>query len=282
MINILDDNLTMKSILHAEEAFLNDYLESQQNINNSLHINIRQLVNSQVINNIEQSEKFCNDLFNINKMLNRSNANISSIEQLINSFNLITLEDTNYKSKIENYNNLYVKLFDKIVKNTNALENYLKNCPTSKKDVGNVVEEVSSENTLLISEIDDKVVLPYTLKELNEILSNNPDKYKTISDVINNIYTKPLKYYHNSSLSRFKEAFKLVKEREKGTFMQALDLAFELFSNYNLHPAVISACKNLNELDVYLSCLEYNELNDFHFFKTIFKMHPLAVKPESN
>ena len=57
-----------------------------------------------------------------------------------------------------------------------------------------------------------------------------------------------------------------------------MDLALELFSNYNLHPAVISACKTVNELDVYLSCLEYNELDDFHFFKTIFKISPTISK----
>lgn len=279
MITFLDNNLIMKSALQAEKYFLNDCLKSQQNIYKNIHIDIRQLANSQSIDNLEQSKKFCTDLSNISKMLNKSNSNLSLINQLINSFNSIDPQSPDCENQIENYNNLYAELFDTIVKNTSVLEKYLNN---GKNEENNIRDEISSENTLLISEIDDKVVLPYTLQDLNEILSNNPNEYETITDVIDKVYTKPLKYYHNSSLARFKEAFKLVKEREKGTFIQAVDLALELFSNYNLHPAIISACKNLNELDVYLSCLEYNELNDFHFFKTIFKMHPLSVKPENS
>ena len=279
MITFLDNNLIMRSALHAEKYFLDDCLKAEQEINDNIYIGIKQLVNSKEISNLEQSKNFCTDLSNISKMLNKSNTNLSFINQLISSFNSIELQSSDCENQIGDYNNLYTKYFDTIAKNTSALEKYLN---SKKEEEKSVEEEVASENTLLISEIDDKVVLPYTSQELNELLSNNPDKYKTVSDVIDKVYTKPLKYYRNSSLSRFKEAFKLVKEREKGTFIQAVDLALELFSNYSLHPAVISACKNLNELDVYLSCLEYNELNDFHFFKTIFKMHPLSVKPENN
>lgn len=282
MINLLGDNLKLKTLLGKEKSFLCNYLQSQQRINNTLHVNIRNLVNSQVVSNLKQSEKFCADLSRENKMLRKSNANIDSMTKLINILDSVDLENTDYKTRIENYNNLYAKLFDNIVKNTIILEKHLEDYKNSKEDLDNIVENVSLENTLLISEIDDKVVLPYTLKELNEKLSKNPGEYKTISDVIDKVYTKPLKYYRNSSIARFKEAFKLIREREKGSFLQALDLAFELFSNYNLHPAIISACKNLNELDVYLSCLEYNELNDFHFFKTIFKIPPLPVKTAKN
>lgn len=278
MINLLEDNLDMKNALQEEKSFLSDYLKSQQRINNSLHVNIRQLVDSQVISDLKQSEKFCTDLSNMTKMLKKSNTNISSVKKLINSFNLIVPESADCKKQIENFNDLYIKLFDKIIKTTTLLEKYLDGFNNPKTNIENTIEESTTENTLLISEVDGKVVLPYTLGELNEILANNPNEYETISDVIDKVYTKPLKYYRNSSIARFKEAFKLIKERENGTFGQALDLAFELLSNYNLHPAIISACKNLNELDVYLSCLEYNELKDFHFFKTIFKMNPLPVK----
>ena len=65
---------------------------------------------------------------------------------------------------------------------------------------------------------------------------------------------------------------------DKGTLLQAVDLATELFFNYNLHPAIITACKNSNELDVYLSCLEYNELEDFTSFKIVFQGLPAVSK----
>lgn len=138
------------------------------------------------------------------------------------------------------------------------------------------------ENTLVVSEKNDKVILPYTLEELDEKLKSEANKYKNIDEIIDKEYTRPLQYYKNSALARFKEAFKLVKERSHGSFKHAIDLAFELAFCYNLHPAVISACKNVDELDVYLSCLEYDELEDFKFFKIIFDVLPKLSKKDKS
>ena len=134
------------------------------------------------------------------------------------------------------------------------------------------------ENTLIISEKNGNVILPYTMEELNSALKKNPYKYENIEDVIQKKYTKPIKYYKNSSIARFKETFKLVREREKGSLKHAWDLALEAFFNYDLHPAIISACKSIDELDIYLSCLEYDELEDFRFFKIIFDVLPTLSK----
>lgn len=76
-------------------------------------------------------------------------------------------------------------------------------------------------------------------------------------------------------MARFREAYKLAKDKENMSFKGALDLAFECFFNSALHPAIISSCDNLNQLDVYLSCLEYDELEDFYFFDIIYKIPPL-------
>ena len=46
----------------------------------------------------------------------------------------------------------------------------------------------------------------------------------------------------------------------------------------NLHPAIISACKTLEELDIYLDCLEDNELEKFSCFKIIYKSLPTLHK----
>lgn len=134
------------------------------------------------------------------------------------------------------------------------------------------------ENTLLISEEDKKVFLPYEKKEIFSILENPNFSFKNEQEIIEKLYTVPSSNYKSFSLSRFKEAYKLVREKEKGSIAKALDLGLELFSNYNLHPAIITACKNMHELDIYLSCLEYNELEDFKYFKTEFKSPPLNTK----
>ena len=50
----------------------------------------------------------------------------------------------------------------------------------------------------------------------------------------------------------------------------------ELFINYNLHPAIITACNSLNELDIYLACLEDDTLEDFKFFSIKYEIAPIA------
>lgn len=279
MISNLQDITELATALQTEKVFLSNYLNSQKRTNAQLYVFLKNFVKSNVVSNLPQSQKACNDLSNIVDFLKKSNSNIECVEILLDKINLIDVNLPNYQELIDDYNSLYLTSFDDVVKRSTELDYFLSEF-TKRND--NSVEQTSSdvteENTLVISEIDNKVILPFTMEELNQILENNPEKYSTIKDVIDRVYTKPLKYYHYSSIMRFKEAFKLVRKREHGSFTQALDLAFELFSNYNLHPAVITACKTLDELDIYLSCLEYNELNDFHFFKTIFRMHPLPIK----
>ena len=193
--------------------------------------------------------------------------------------NDVDLHAPEYMSQIKNYNLLYTNLFDSIAKKSTKIEEVLSTYQNDKPFENiNEFNSDTEENVLLISESEKKVVLPYTLDNIKKILADNQDFYDTVQDVIDKKYTRPLSYYKHSSLARFREAFRLVKFREGGSFFKAMDLAMELFSNYHLHPAVISACKNLNELDVYLSCLEYNELDDFHFFKTIFKINPTNIK----
>ena len=193
--------------------------------------------------------------------------------------NDVDLHAPEYMSQIKNYNLLYTNLFDSIAKKSTKIEEVLSTYQNVKPFENiNEFNSDTEENVLLISESEKKVVLPYTLDNIKKILADNQDFYDTVQDVIDKKYTRPLSYYKHSSLARFREAFRLVKFREGGSFFKAMDLAMELFSNYHLHPAVISACKNLNELDVYLSCLEYNELDDFHFFKTIFKINPTNIK----
>lgn len=138
--------------------------------------------------------------------------------------------------------------------------------------------ETLVENTLIISETNKTVTLPYKISELKNLLRNNSEKYNSLSDIILDKYTIPISEYRFSALSRFKEAYRLVINKEHGSKRQALNLAFELFSNYNLHPAIITACKNLNELDIYLSCLEFNELEDFRFFKIVYDVLPVVSK----
>ena len=47
---------------------------------------------------------------------------------------------------------------------------------------------------------------------------------------------------------------------------------------YELNPIIICACRNLDELDIYLDCLEENELYDFKCFDINFEIMPKISK----
>ena len=202
---------------------------------------------------------------------------------------LHSLENAKEEKKLEDivsdYNNTYTLSINKIFSSNLEIKNFIKKLIATNKSNGIVLNNVRTvnttnsylEKTLIISEISKVVILPYTLHELNEKLENSSD-YKNIDEIINKEYTLPLVYYKHSAISRFKEAMDLALHKEKLSYLKALSLALEMLTNYNLHPAIITACKNMDELDVYLSCLEDNQLDDFQLFDIKYEMLPKVVK----
>ena len=136
------------------------------------------------------------------------------------------------------------------------------------------ISDIKDNNVLLISETQNKVFLPFKVSDLELKLKENPKKYNSIQDLIDAEYVFSLSKYKNSSVARFKEAYSLMKNRENASFSKCLDLALELAFKYNLNPAVISACKNLDELDIYLDCLDDLALDDFKIFDIKYEVPP--------
>ena len=126
-------------------------------------------------------------------------------------------------------------------------------------------------NVLIISEKKQKAYLPYKYKEVEKIYKNSNNEYNSIIEVIQDLYVLPLKKFKNSLIARFREAFNLIVHKENGSFIRALDLALELMFKYNLNPIIIAACRYLDELDMYLDCLDENELFDFKCFQIRFE-----------
>lgn len=144
-------------------------------------------------------------------------------------------------------------------------------------DEEKVIENNLEDNhTLVISEEDGKVYLPYTKDEIKKDVSQN--KGTKISEIIENKYILPLDKYKNSIRARFREGYNLMYHREGKSKRSAIMLGIELMFETNLHPAIISACKNLEELDIYLDCLDDNELEKFSCFKIIYKSLPTLRK----
>ena len=144
-------------------------------------------------------------------------------------------------------------------------------------DEEKVIENNLEDNhTLVISEEDGKVFLPYTKEDIKrEAEQKNNLK---INEIIEEQYTLPLDKYKNSIKARFREGYNLMYKREGKSKISAILLGIELMFETNLHPAIIAACKTLEELDIYLDCLEDNELEKFSCFKIIYKSMPTIGK----
>ena len=127
------------------------------------------------------------------------------------------------------------------------------------------------ENTLIISEISKTVFLPYRKSDLDNLEDKSIDK----NDFIKKNYIVPIEKYNSPVLSRFREAFKLMRNIEKKSIIEAIDLGIELSLNSKLHPAIISACRNLYELDIYLDYLDNNQTDKFNCFSIKFEIAPL-------
>ena len=118
--------------------------------------------------------------------------------------------------------------------------------------------------------------MPYTKEDIKREAAKN--KGTRITDIIENKYVLPINQYKNSIKARFREGYNLMYKKEGKSRRSAILLGIELMFETNLHPAIISACKNLEELDIYLDCLDDNELEKFSCFKIIYKSLPKLRK----
>jgi len=275
--------------------------------------NLQDIDNTDIIfstlEDIREAFKVVN--FNIDK-LNQLKVEIKKIQVQLD----LTLNDDIF-STIDNLNINYQRQEKMITENNNLITNFLKkyinfcdfNLPNSTSLVQNndvnywkVVEDehkdekttkkitketqehngtpiktLTDNNTLLISEKENTVFLPYLISDVKNIFEKNKNKYTDLQDVIAKNYIFPLSKFKNPVLSRFKEAFALMKNKEKASMVQCLDLALELAFISLLNPAIISACKNLDELDIYLDCLDNNELDKFTIFEIIYEIAPSKI-----
>lgn len=150
--------------------------------------------------------------------------------------------------------------------------------PISQNNIEIEVDNAFIDNTLVVSEITGNVTLPYSIDQLEVQYKENEHKYSSLSDLVRKKYTLPISRFKNPFSSRFREAYRLMRYKENASVLDALELGIELMFNYNLHPAIISACKNLDELDIYLDYLEEGETNKFNCFDIIFEFPPAVVK----
>lgn len=185
-----------------------------------------------------------------------------------------------------------LKDLEKITENANIetdLSQFSNAIPQPSNDTMNLESEDISEDTtsskitklplqdndtLIISEKDGLVYLPFKVEDLKHEYLEKSRKYSGLIDLINHEYIVPISKYRNTVTSRFKEAYFLMTCKEKNSTLAGLELGLELAFNYSLHPSIISACKSLEELDSYLYALENKDLSKFNSFKINFELIP--------
>lgn len=139
------------------------------------------------------------------------------------------------------------------------------------------VSTVEDNDTLLISEKQGKIFLPYTVNDLNAYLEEYPDEYKSLSDVVNQEYIVSIDKYKNQSISRFKEMYCLMRDIEMKSIIESFKRAVEIMFNTRVNPAIIAACKSEEQINNYLYCLERNNLENFKDFKIVFEVSPMST-----
>lgn len=300
MINFSDTE-NMKKLIELEKISLTSTLEIQKNLNKQILMFIKNFMSdvtfSYDINPNDRAFYYLNESTNA---LTKSNSNITILKNLLSSLEKINDHIENSEEQIHAYNQSFQDHINSIYESTEIIENFVHRITTidlselaqsltvkSEEKPENIIDndDFSNfyfENTLIISELQQKVFLPFTINNVKEILLSNRNEYTSIQNVIDKLYTRPIADYKFPAIARFREAYKLIKDKEKGSTLKALGLGFELFFNYNLHPAIITACKSSDELDVYLACLEDNTLNDFHFFDIKYQIPPAVIHPSKN
>lgn len=269
-------NENVEEIINFELENLNTIYTNLKDTQNKLNSFTNNQNNLDETNSNEISSKYKLCISDIQIILSLINISKKILTNSLNKY--LENNDKNYLiSNIDVYNYICDNLEDLVSKFDSNLQefNNLKDSISIANETLNINENLLDNNTLLISEKKDAVILPYKYEDIKRLLDTK--KYSNEDEIIEKLYTIPLSEFKNSAISRFSEGYNLILKKENGSFSEALDLGLELMFKSNLHPAIIRACKNLKELDFLLDCLDQNRLSDFSLFKIKFEMCPSII-----
>ena len=160
--------------------------------------------------------------------------------------------------------------------NINNKEAELRENLLSKEKITKILKAESDNETLIISERNNKIYLPYKIIELDNYIKAYPSEYKDYSDVVRKEFILNLTdFMKHPNKSRFEEAYNLNRNKEGKSVVSSILYGLKLSGKSNLSPAIIAACKSSSELDRYINCLDENKLNTFKSFNIIYEINPL-------
>ena len=198
MINFSDkENIT--KLIELEKISLTSTLDIQKNLNKQILIFIKNFMANVTfsfdINPNDEAFFYLNESTNA---LSKSNSNITILKRLLEDIENIKTINENLEEDVEKYNNDFKENIDSIYTSTETIEKFVHKINTtdlselaknltieneidSKDTISGKDLEISYiENTLIISEEQKKVILPYTINKVKEILLNNNKEYSSL------------------------------------------------------------------------------------------------------
>lgn len=297
--------ITKDGIFNSNELYLLQNFEAnlvninlkiaeQENKKNEVTCLFDTLSKTDSVSKIESKKDYSEEINNISEKFAKNIEKLNSLKSLLIDINsgFISLSRNassdevaiNLKEKINSYFSTYEEIKKDIMLADIEVDRFVKKINSSNgKKSEEVSEEISdgniqNNNTLIISEKDNKVFLPYTVSEIQSYMEKYPKEYKSLEYVINKEFILPLDYYtKHPSLARFREAYSLIRDREAKSVFDALKYALNIMFKYDLNPAIISACKTEEALNLYIECLENKDLSKFNLFKIEFRLNPLKA-----
>lgn len=278
--NIIEESCMLPQLLKT----LNDSIDKSnknltilkdlENSINSILFTISMQTSNENINEEDISNQL--NLYNLKKMENKNEIlnNTTYVDKFINSskpiINTLNDEASNFKENI-------IREFKEKRKEDN--ENKVVNSinidgGNPKEDVLYKPYKIQENNTLLISEKQEKIFLPYTLSDLSKY---TVDTEKSLEDIVRENFIISLHTFRNPTISRFKETYNLAKNKSNYSLLKSFNFAVEVMFKRNLNPAIIVACKNIEELNDYLNCLKEQKLDAFKVFKIKYEMNPMKI-----
>lgn len=183
------------------------------------------------------------------------------------------IEKVNLAEKLEG------KVEDDDSKNYYIIDNYL-----NYDYVENTEENTCIKSNITIENLKDnyvlkitegKVELPYTKEDVEKLMNEFPNEYKTPDEVIEKEFTAYISDYKKHPVfSRFKEAYSLCRMREKMSRFESFKFAKKIMFRTDINPCVIAAVKNKKQLEDYIECIEENKLEEYTHFKIVYEINP--------
>lgn len=296
---IYEEKKSLQLQLIEEIEVIKDKIEIQEKNKNICNIYMEKIsdyINHVIPSSIESQLQFENILRSLKNICNNVILNLQELNELKGI--LYSIEDIPSENT-DRYNRLHTQIMQRIDKHdaemqdftTFVLQNYAfvfsaDNNPLIENNV--ITRKAcstndSNTNILIVSEKEQVAYLPYKIEDVEKYFKarrKNKHKYSSVQEVIDSKYIVSLSLYKFPTIARFREVFNLV--RKENGLLEAFETAVELMTNFNLDPIVVRACKSVQELNIFIDCLEENETDKFPCFEIKYEVAPTTRKKKKN